>query len=67
MIRYVEMMCIKNNSRELILSGSLKNYKSKIYSQETKVKVCTIIVKPTVLYDCETWAMAQQKKNDSKI
>jgi hypothetical protein len=20
-----------------------------------------------VLYDCETWAMAQQKKNDSKI
>jgi len=31
MIRIVEKMSSKNNSRELILSGSLKNYKSNIY------------------------------------
>jgi len=65
MIRIVEEVSSKNNSRESILSGSLKKYKDYIYiyiSQDTKLKICTTTVKPLVLYDCETWAMTQQKK-----
>jgi len=58
MVRIVEKISSKNNSRESILSGSLKNYKSKIYiSQDTKLKICTTTVIPIVLYDCKTWAM----------
>jgi hypothetical protein len=38
MIRTVEKMSSKNNSRELVLSAALKNYKSKIYITRHKTK-----------------------------
>jgi hypothetical protein len=50
LIRTVEKMSSKNNSRQLILSGSLTDYEMKIYiSQDTKLKICTTVIKPIVL------------------
>jgi len=49
----------KNNSRESILSGSLKNYEITIY-KHTKLKIYTSIIKPPIIYGWYTPTKTEQ-------
>jgi hypothetical protein len=40
--------------------------KPRYISKETKLKMYTTVIKPIVLYGCETWAMTEQKKSPLK-
>jgi ribosomal protein S18 len=43
-----------------------KIIKSRYISKHTKLKICATVIKHTVLYRCETWAVAEQMKSAIK-
>ena len=63
----VERCPSKHNSRESILSGSLKNCETKICIKTHKTKNIYCNNYHIVLYGCETWAVTVQVKSSLEM
>ena len=44
-----------------------KVLKSRIITRKTKLRVYNIIIRPTVLYGCETWTLTKERKRKLEV
>ena len=44
-----------------------KVLKSRIIKRKTKLRVYNIIIRPTVLYGCETWTLTKERKRKLEV
>jgi hypothetical protein len=49
-----------------VLPGSFKSYEIKTYVKAHETQIYNKVIKPAVLYGCETWAVAEQVKSALK-